>query len=284
MARFYRNRFGGIFLFIVVLVRREAFWGGGRAFLIAVAAAGLFAADLSLWHRSVIYLGPGLATLVANFQVFFLAGFGILVFKEAVGWRFLVSIPLGVAGLFLLLGIDWNTLEPGYRQGVYLGLAAALSYAVFLLVLRRSQSNAVRLPASTNLLIISFVTALIMGVEGYLQRESFTIPDRGSMASMVAYGVLSHSLGWMAISRGLAHVDASRAGLILLLQPTQSFIWDRLFFGRVLTSLDIAGAILALGAIYIGGTRGRPQLPAASISVDLTERLREHDSGQKPTR
>ena len=34
MAGFYRNLFGGIFLLILVLYRREALWRGGRPFLI----------------------------------------------------------------------------------------------------------------------------------------------------------------------------------------------------------------------------------------------------------
>ena len=257
MAGFYRNLFGGIFLLILVLYRREALWRGGRPFLIALVAAAFFAADLSFWHRSILFVGPGLATLIANFQVFFLAGFGILVLKEAAGWRLLISIPLAVTGLFMLVGIDWSRLEANYQLGVYLGLASALAYSFYLLVLRKSQSDTPRLGASVNLLIISFAVAAVMGAEGYMQGESFLIPDLRNWALMVGYGVFSHSLGWIAISRGIAKLDASRAGLILLSQPVMTFAWDVLFFGRVMSLVDISGATLALGAIYLGGMRKR---------------------------
>ena len=257
MSGFYRNLFGGIFLLIFALSRREVLWRGGRPFLVALAAAALFTADLSLWHHSILFLGPGLATLIANFQVFFLAGFGALVFKEALGWRFLVSIPLAVAGLIIVVGIDWNTLEANYQLGVYLGLVSALAYALYLLVLRKSQSDTPRLSASVNLLIISFVAAALMGAEGYMLGERFRIPNLASWAAMAAYGLFSHALGWIAISRGIAKVDASRAGLILLLQPTLTFVWDRLFFGKVMNLTAIGGAALALGAIYLGSTRSR---------------------------
>ncbi len=257
ISGFYRNLFGGAFLLIFILLRRDALWRGGRPLLIALAAAVFFAVDLSLWHYSISFVGPGLATLVANCQVFFLACFGILIFKEAAGWRFLISIPLAVAGLFLLVGIDWSTLEDDYQLGVYLGLASAFAYALYLLVLRKSQRDTLRLSASVNLLIISFAAASIMGAEGYVRGESFLIPSLSSGMSLAAYGLFSHALGWIAISRGIAKVDASRAGLILLAQPTLTFIWDGLFFGRVLSLVEISGAALVLGAIYLGGSRNR---------------------------
>ena len=42
------------------------------------------------------------------------------------------------------------------------------------------------------------------------------------------------------------------AGLALLLQPTLSFVWDVLFFGRPMQPIEIAGAAIALFAIYLG--------------------------------
>ncbi|CAO0819763.1 hypothetical protein DFAR_1110033 [Desulfarculales bacterium] len=41
-----------------------------------------FALELTFWHRSIHLLGSGLATILAEFQVFFLAGFGALFFGE----------------------------------------------------------------------------------------------------------------------------------------------------------------------------------------------------------
>ena len=120
-AGFYRTFFGSIFLLIVVLVRGDTLWKGRRAFGLALACAVLFAADLTFWHRSIHYIGPGLATIMGNLQIFFLAAFGIVVFREKAGWRFLVSIPLAVAGLFMLVGVDWGQLHSGYKLGVLFG-------------------------------------------------------------------------------------------------------------------------------------------------------------------
>src|SRR3546814_1663894 len=88
-----------------------------------------FAADLWLWHRSILLVGPGLATLLGNAQVFFMALAGVLLFRERVGPRFLGGLLLAFAGLWLMLGSNWSQLPPQYRWGVWLGLGTGVCYA-----------------------------------------------------------------------------------------------------------------------------------------------------------
>jgi len=48
-------------------------------------------------------------------------------------------------------------------------------------------------------------------------------------------------------------------GLILLLQPALAFVWDILFFGRPTRAVELVGAAITLGAIYLGLTGRQPQ-------------------------
>jgi drug/metabolite transporter (DMT)-like permease len=198
-----------------------------------------------------------LSTILANFQVFFLAAVGVLVFKERVTWRLAIAIPLAVVGLFLLVGVDWGDLDARYKTGVWLGLLCAVLYTFFLLVLRKSQMRSVRLRPTANLAIISVVTAAMLGPVGYLQGERFQIPDAQTAWSLVALGVLCQGVGWIVISRAVTKIEASRVGLLLLLQPMLTFVWDILLFNRPTAPIEIFGALLALVAIYFGSSRGR---------------------------
>ncbi len=262
-AGFYRMAFGALVLLPVALARRERLWAGAGPLGWAALAGVFFAADLACWHQGIHYLGPGLATILANFQVFFLAAAGILVFGERPSWRFFAAVPLAVAGLFLLVGAEGRDLPPTYRAGLALGFATALAYAAYTLTLRHSQRPGVgRLEPTANLLWLSLVTATLLGVGARLGGERLTIPDARSWAVLLAYGALCQALGWLLISRGVARVPTSRVGLLLLVQPTLTFLWDILFFGRPASGVELVGAGLTLAAIYLGTTRPAP-LPRA---------------------
>jgi len=61
---------------------------------------------------------------------------------------------------------------------------------------------------------------------------------------------------WWAITRSLPKIKVSRAGLILLLQPTLAVIWGVVLLSEKLTLLQTAGAAVTLTAMYFGGLRG----------------------------
>ena len=141
VSAFYRVFFGGLILLAATLSNREIKWHGSRQLVMGLLCGLLFAFDLAFYHLSVDYVGPGLGTILPNFQVLIVAAVGIVFLKERVHPLFLASIPIAGVGLFLIVGVDWNTLGPGYRTGVYCGLAAAVCYAGFLLSLRRLQTD-----------------------------------------------------------------------------------------------------------------------------------------------
>jgi drug/metabolite transporter (DMT)-like permease len=254
MAGFYRTLIGGIVLICILFLKRETLWKGFYYFFIGLMCGILFALDLLTWHISIHFIGPGLATLLANFQVFLLAIFGVLVLRERVRIYLVLAIPLAMLGLYLLAGIRWDDLGQNYKIGIFLGLAAALCYAVFILVLRKLQSTDDSLSPMANLAIICFVTVIILGSVAWRQGDSFQIPDRQSLLTLFGYGVFSQVIGWILITTGLPRIKSSLAGLLLLLQPALAFIWDILFFHRETTISGGIGAVIVLTAIYMGAT------------------------------
>jgi drug/metabolite transporter (DMT)-like permease len=146
---------------------------------------------------------------------------------------------------------------------VLLGIMTAVSYAAYLLCLRGARREPNRLSAPANLAWVSAITALLLVFAALAGRETLRIPDVSTALVLVAYGVLCQAMGWIIISRNFQRVDASRAALILLLQPALTFGWDMLFFHRPTSGMELTGALLAISAIYLGGIRPAPAKVAA---------------------
>lgn len=259
MSGFYRNFFGCLALAVWLLMKREFPWKGHLYFSLAALCGFLFSLDLYFWHRSILYVGPGLATILANFQVFLMTLFGVVLFRERMRMNQILAAPLAVLGLYLLAGIRWNDMGQQYHLGIIFGLTTACAYACYMLVLRKLQGLPNTPSPSANLAVVSFVTALFLGGYAHFQGETFLIPDTRSFLALAAYGIFSQAVGWILITKGLPNVRSSLAGLLLLLQPSLSFIWDMLLFDRPTTTFDVIGVFLALCAIYMGAAWKRKE-------------------------
>ncbi|HEX4300484.1 MAG TPA: DMT family transporter [Gammaproteobacteria bacterium] len=257
VSGFYRMLFGGLILLGIMVFRRERLQLGVRNFLFLALAAACFAADLMLWHRSILYVGPGLATLLANFQVFVLAAVGVLFLKERLTLLQCFSIGLAMLGLGLLVGSGWGHLPPLYHRGVVLGLFTAGAYAGYILTLRNIRTTGKPGSAFATITVVSLITALILATAVGVEGDSFAIPSWSDAGWLLLYGLVPQVLGWVLISTSMAKVGAAQVGLVLLLQPTGSLIWDWLFFGRRFTAIEIVGAVIALAAIYMGSMKSK---------------------------
>jgi len=257
VSAFYRVDFGTLFLSIIFAFRREKLWQGWSCLGMSLAAAVFFALDLYAWHRSIGYVGPGLATILGNFEVFLVPLAGLLFYGERVGLRFVASVPVAVAGLFMIVGVRWDQLNSGYRTGIYYGLATAVFYTGFLMVLRKLQSHESKPSAVLSLMVVSAATTLYLAAEIVRAGESFAIPTLRSGMCLAALGLMSQTVGWLLITHSLPRIPAAISGLVLLLQPSLAFLWDVIFFGRETSATAWIGVGLALAAIYLGATSER---------------------------
>ena len=251
-SAFYRVFFGSIVLMAATLFRREVIWHGKRHLLLGLICGALFAVDLTFYHYSIIYVGPGLGTILPNFQVFILAVVGIFFFKEKVRVLLLISMPLAFCGLFLIVGIDWGQLGRFDKIGVYFGLGAAVCYAAFLLSLRKLQTDQTGLTFFYVLMMVSMMASVLLALEVFRTGDTFKIPDLQSLFALAALGLFSQVIGWILITNALPKIQASLSGFILFLQPALAFAWDVLLFQRPTSLVNWAGVFIVLVAIYLG--------------------------------
>ncbi|NIA28023.1 MAG: EamA family transporter [Desulfobulbaceae bacterium] len=254
---FYRVFFGGVALTLFLIFTRQRLNLSKRVWLILLLSCVFFALDLWFWHRSINYVGPGLATLLANFQVFFMMLAGVLMLGQRPRPVQIVAVPLALVGLGMIVGFDWQSLPADYRLGVVFGLLTAVAYAGYMLTMRSARTDAAHPLPTREVAIVSIGSAMILGLSAMIEGVSLAIPTLSDATWLLAYGLLSHCLGLLLIASSLPRVSTTEAGLALLLQPTLSFVWDVAFFARPMAAMELAGAAIALGAIYLGSRARR---------------------------
>jgi len=254
-SAFYRMLFGGLMLMTFLVVRRRSVALGGRVALVLLAAGFAFAFDLFFWHRSIHLIGPGLATLLSGFQVFVLAIVAVLMLGERIRWQIVVAIPSAFLGVAMIIGIEWSALTEGYRMGVVFGLATALCYSSYLLIMRWLRVN--ERSGATPMVEVAWMSlacAAVLAVTSIATGESLAIVHDGEVFLLLGYALFA-ILGLVLISWSLDKMPTSLVGLLLLLEPTFAYIWDLTLYDRPVSTFEIAGAALAIGAIYLGSMK-----------------------------
>ena len=261
---FWRVLIGAGILFLWAGVRKESLRLPARTMKLAILAGILFCGDLFVWHRSILYSGAGMATILGNTQVFSTAILSFFIFKEKLTLRYFLAALMGMIGVVLLIGIGSDIEIAGrYLHGVLYGLATGLFYANYIVTLKSvgplQRSGFLPVMAWTSLFAAIAFLVVIPFEEG-----PFLPPDLFSWVMLLVLALVAQSVGWWLIAQSLSHVDGSRAGLLLLLQPVLATIWGMLFFAEWMTTLQTVGAVITLVAIYFGSLRQRirPAAPA----------------------
>jgi drug/metabolite transporter (DMT)-like permease len=227
------------------------------AFRYSLLAGFFFFLDLYFWHRSVIYAGAGMSTILGNTQVFVTAVLGFLLFKERVTSRFAVAAVTAFGGVVLLVGLGSSGIKftEQYTIGVVFGLATGFAYASFLIALKRGITDVSKPDAMLFLARASLVSALFLGITAAFEGAPFFPANTYAIVSVLALGILVQAFGWWVISSALPSVPTGKAGLILLLQPTLAMVWGALFFAEYLSVVQVIGAVITLIAMYVGSIR-----------------------------
>lgn len=232
----------------------------------AIGAGIALGIDVVAWHVAIDLIGAGLATLIANTQVVFVAVAAWVLFGEKPNPRILTAIPVILVGVALVSGIGQvEAFGENPVLGTMIALVAAMFYATFLLAFR--YSNKIHAPASGPLMEATFgamLAALVAGLMGPGIDFGFTWPAHGWL---LALALGAQVAGWLLIGFSLPRLPAVETSTIVLLQPALTLIWGALIFGESPSTIQIGGAIVVLGgvaAVVMARERAAPK-PAEAV-------------------
>jgi drug/metabolite transporter (DMT)-like permease len=255
---FYRVAYALPVLFLLWFLRRSQDRRPLSRRWIAVGAGLALASDLLSWHSSIGYIGTGLATLIANTSVIFVAIGAWILFGEKPRRTTLLAIPVILLGVVLVSGLGGDAFGSNPVRGTVLALMAAVFYASFLLSIRHS--NHEQAPAAGPLMEATLgatVTLLVMGLIGPGIEFGFTWPAHGWLLTLA---IGSQVIAWLMITYALPRLPAVETATIILIQPALTMAWGALIFDERPSALQILGATIILcGVAVVAWVRARLQ-------------------------
>jgi drug/metabolite transporter (DMT)-like permease len=233
------------------LRERVPVWGAGV----------LFAADLTFWHHSIEAVGAGLATVLGNVQVVLVGVMAWVALGERPDNRTLGAIPVVFFGVVLISGVvGAGAYGDDPVLGVVFGVLTAISYALFILILRQGNVD-VRRPAGP-LFDATLSAAIFSAIGGVIVADIDWVPDLEAQAWLVLLALSSQVLGWLLISVSLPRLPAVLTSIVLMLQPVTTVFLAALIFAESPSAVQLLGVAIVIAGVAFATIKPREPAPA----------------------
>lgn len=246
---FYRAVFGLPLLVLVTLGELRRFGPLPRQTVWLAAVAGVFfTGDLMFWHHAIEAVGAGLATVLGNLQVIIVGFFAWLLLGERPSRATLLALPVVLAGVILISGVVGTDAYGAAPQlGVVLGIATAICYSAYLLIIRYGGRDP-RRPAGP-VVVATVVVALCSLVVGEGIGDLDLTPPLASLFWLALLGITAQSAGYLLISISLPRLPAIITSIILLTQPVMSMGLAIALLRETPSATQLLGVGLVIGGI-----------------------------------
>ena len=237
-------------------------------------AGAFLAGDLVLWSHSISAVGAGLATVLGNLQVLFVAVFAWLVLGERLNRSLLLALPVLLTGVAFVAGLAGSGSYGAHpARGAVLGVGVSVLYAVYILLLRRTVPpgppagraggalGAVAQPlyeatlgaAATSLLLTAALRDFRLG---------HAWPAIGWLALLA---LTSQVVGWLLITVSMPRLPAALVSAMLLVQPAGAVGLGAVILGERPSAVQLLGVALIMLGVVIA-TRGGARQASVPVS------------------
>jgi drug/metabolite transporter (DMT)-like permease len=194
--------------------------------------------------------------VLGNTQVLAVAVLAWLLLGERPGRGVLVSIPVVMLGVVLLSGVvGGDAFGDDPVAGTLWGLGTGITYAFFLLLLRRSGAD-LRRPAGP-LFEATIVAAAICAVVASLTDSASFVPTWPAHGWLALLALTSQVLGWLLISISLPRLPAAATSVLLTVQPVGAVFLGVALLAEEPSAVQFAGVGLIVLGVVVSTSKRR---------------------------
>jgi drug/metabolite transporter (DMT)-like permease len=247
---------GALTLALVLMIR--GFPKISRKQLLQVLGVGLVGYGVSL---SLQFLGTKLSTaangsLVTSATPAFVLIFAWLLLHEKITWLRLIALLLATLGVVAVIDPRSAQLNPDLFLGNLSLIGAAITWALYSVLVRKTTQNLDVLPFS----LIAFLGGLPVTMPaGVWEWQTIGIGEISPwvVGGVLFLGIISTALAMVLWNTAFAFVDASLASLTFFAQPVVGTLLGWLFLGERITPFFLLGGLL-IGLGLVISSREKP--------------------------
>lgn len=228
----------------VLLKVRGLVWPRGRllAGLVAMGAVGYVGQSLS-YFTALTMASASLVALLLYAYPAIVTVLSVVVLGTRLTPVRGAALALALAGTALIVGPEIS----GRPLGVFLGMAAAVIYSVYILVGARLTPAAGAVPSSA---VIVAAAAAVYAVIVAVQQPSFP-STFGSWAAVIAIALVSTVVAITTFFAGMERLGATDASTLSTLEPVVTVGLAWLVLDESLSVAQLAGAVLVLATVVV---------------------------------
>ncbi len=240
-----RAALGGLFLFLVLLVKRQPFVFKGleKSWAFLAASSVTMGFGWLFLFEAFAQIGVSLAILLNYLGPIFVMMAAPILFHEHITRVKILGLASVVIGMVLVNGADVQA--HGVSWGLFCGLMSGITYGSNLILAKK----AVGIPGMQNaacqlagaFVIIAIFTAIFH--TGTIQLDGTNI------AAILVLGVVNSGLACCFCFTSMQHLPAQSISICSYIEPLSALAFAALFLGEVLTPIQWAGAAFILGGI-----------------------------------
>ena len=255
---FWRLAISGVVFAMLAKVAGQRLPASRRAIVYSLLSGAFLGFDLALWHESIHAVGPGISTLLNSLQIFFLAAIGLVYFSERQSILQLLSLCLAMLGV-AMIGSPEFAQNSAATWGFVTGIVSGAMLAASMTFIRKTHDTEPT-PIFVLMQLISIGGVLAMIVPMLLIDQGNILPNSWSeLAWVLVYGTVMQCLAWGLIAYSIPKLSLTLVGLLLLTEPIAALVIDYSWLDKPINSLQWAGALLTMFAIFLGSLKPKPR-------------------------
>lgn len=245
---FYRFTFAAIMLAALMMVQRKSFAVSRKEAKVLLGLGLLFVASSFTYYQSFKFMPAGLASTILFFYPVMVAVIMAVFYGEKIRLGTIMSIALALAGILLLYKGDGDSTIS--MMGMCLVIISALTYAVYIVLLNRSEIRMSSVKLTFYVLLICIIGNVVLSFfdpAGGLQG----LPDTRSWISALWLGLVPTVLSLVSMAVAVKYIGSTPTAIMGALEPLTAVVLGVLIFHEVMTPRIALGIAMIFAAVII---------------------------------